>query len=317
MIKKRKVAIVGCGFVGTTLAYALINQGEVNEIALIDINEEKALGEQMDLSHAIPYLTNSVNVVSGGYELCKDADIVVITAGTPQIDIKKSRLECTDKTTQIVKDITEKVVKSGFNGIFVVASNPVDLMAYVIQKVSGFEKNKVIGTGTLLDTSRLRYLLGDYFKVSNKNVHTYILGEHGDSSFAVWSNAYIGCQKIFDILEEKNIDLKVLDDLYLKAKTAGFEIVTRKKATYYGIGAMSARIISAIFNDENVILPVSGYIDGEYGNKGLYIGVPAKINANGIEEIIELKLTSIEKEKFNNSASILEGYIKNNIDKLI
>ena len=318
MIKKRKVAIVGCCFVGTSLAYALVNQGQVNEIAMIDIKKDKAEGEQMDLSHGLAYYPQSnVKIVSGGYELCKDADIVAITAGTPQNEMAKSRLDFTDKTTRIVKSITESVVQSGFNGIFVVASNPVDLMAYVIQKVSGFDKKKIIGTGVMLDTSRLRYMLSEYFKVSCKNVHAYILGEHGDSSFVCWSNAYIGCKRLFDIIEQKNIDMKELDDIYENVRKAGYEVLKRKNATYYGIGMITARIISSIFNDENVILPVSSYLDGQYGQKGLYIGAPAIINAEGNEKVIELRLTSIEEENFNNSVNILKGVIDNSVDKIL
>lgn len=318
MIKKRKVAIVGCGFIGTSLAYALINQGDVNEIALIDINSEKAQGEQMDLSHGLSFYPKSnCKIKAGGYEECKDADIVAIMAGTPQIDLKKSRLEDTDKTTRIVKDITENVVKSGFDGIFIVASNPVDLMAYVIKKVSNFPKQKIIGTGTLLDTARLRYYLSEYLNVSSKDMNAYVLGEHGDSSFAVWSNAYVGCKKVQDIFKEKNYDLNDLDTIYTKAKRVGFEIVSRKKATYYGIGMVTARIISAIFNDEHIILPVSSYLEGEYEQNGLFIGVPSVITSEGINQIVKINLDDNEKIKMQNSANILKGIISDSVDKIL
>lgn len=318
MIKKRKVAIVGCGFVGTSLAYALVNQGQVNEIALIDIKQDKAAGEQMDLSHGIAFYPQSnVKIESGGYELCKDADIVAITAGTPQNEMAKSRLDFTDRTTKIVKNITEEVMKSGFDGIFVVASNPVDLMAYVIQKVSKIDSKKIIGTGTMLDTSRLRYILGDFLKVSSKNIHAYILGEHGDSSFAVWSNTYIGGKKLYDILDQKYLDYKILDEIYEKVRKAGYEVLKRKGATYYGIGMITARIIAAIFNDENIIFPVSSYMNGEYGLSGLYIGAPAIINNNGVKEVVEIKLNKQEQQKYIDSANILRNIIKSNVDKML
>ena len=192
MISKRKVVLVGTGFVGMSMAYALENQGGVNELVLIDVLKDKAVGEAMDLAHGIACAPSSrIEIKAGEYSECKDADIVVITAGLAQKP-GQTRLELAKTNAGIMKEVTEQVIASGFNGIFVIATNPVDLMTYVVEKVSKFPKNKVIGSGTMLDTSRLRYLIGERLDISPKNVHAYIMGEHGDSSFVAWSHSYIG-----------------------------------------------------------------------------------------------------------------------------
>lgn len=182
MIESRKLVLVGTGMVGMSMAYALENQGGINELVLIDIAKDRAIGEAMDLSHGIPCAPSSIEIKAGDYDECKDADIVVITAGLAQKPGGQTRLELAAANAKIVKEITESVIKSGFNGIFVVATNPVDIMTYVVGQVSGFPKSKVIGSGTVLDTARLRFLIGERLKVSSKNVHAYIMGEHGDSS---------------------------------------------------------------------------------------------------------------------------------------
>ena len=194
MIKKRKIVLVGTGFVGMSMAYALLNQGGIDELVLIDIDKNKAIGEAMDLSHGEPCTQSKITIKAGEYNECKDADIVVITAGINQKP-NQTRLELVQTNTKIMKEITKNVVESGFGGIFIVATNPVDIMTYVVAKVSGFPKEKVIGSGTMLDTARLRYLIGEYLKVSSKNVHAYIMGEHGDSSFVSWENSYVGCKR--------------------------------------------------------------------------------------------------------------------------
>ena len=202
MIESRKIVLVGTGMVGMSMAYALENQGGVNELVLIDVLKDKAEGEAMDLNHGVPYASGKMDIKAGDYDECKDADIVVITAGLNQKP-GQTRLELASANAKIMKEITLNVVKSGFNGIFVIASNPVDLMSYVVQKVSKFPKNKVIGSGTVLDTARLRYLIGEKLDVSSKNIHAYIMGEHGDSSFVPWSHSYVGCKKLLDIMNER------------------------------------------------------------------------------------------------------------------
>ena len=307
MIGKRKVILVGTGFVGMSMAYALLNQGNasgVNELVLIDVLKDKAEGEAMDLCHGLPCSPSHMKIKSGEYSECKDADIVVITAGLSQKP-GQTRLELSNANAKIMKNITEQVIASGFKGIFLVASNPVDLMTKVVQEVSQFPTRKVIGSGTALDTCRLRYLVGDYLNVSNKNVHAYIMGEHGDSSFVPWDYAYVGCKKIKDIIKDAKKDLSVLDKIYVEVRDAAYEIIEKKKATYYGIGLGLAKIVKTILNNTNEILTVSAYLNGEYGHKDIYIGVPAIINSNGARELLELELNTEDQKKLDESCKIL------------
>lgn len=312
MIGKRKVILVGTGFVGMSMAYALLNQGNasgVNELVLIDVLKDKAEGEAMDLCHGLPCSPSHMKIKAGEYSECKDADIVVITAGLSQKP-GQTRLELSNANAKIMKDITEQVVASGFKGIFVVASNPVDLMTKVVQEVSKFPTRKVIGSGTALDTCRLRYLVGDYLNVSNKNVHAYIMGEHGDSSFVPWDHAYVGCKKIKDIVKDAKKDLSVLDKIYVEVRDAAYEIIEKKKATYYGIGLGLAKIVKTLLNNTNEILTVSAYLNGEYGHKDIYIGVPAIINSNGARELLELELNPDDQKKLDESCKILTENMK-------
>lgn len=307
MIGKRKVILVGTGFVGMSMAYALLNQGNasgVNELVLIDVLKDKAEGEAMDLCHGLPCSPSHMKIKSGEYSECKDADIVVITAGLSQKP-GQTRLELSNANAKIMKNITEQVIASGFKGIFLVASNPVDLMTKVVQEVSQFPTRKVIGSGTALDTCRLRYLVGDYLNVSNKNVHAYIMGEHGDSSFVPWDHAYVGCKKIKNIIKDAKKDLSVLDKIYVEVRDAAYEIIEKKKATYYGIGLGLAKIVKTILNNTNEILTVSAYLNGEYGHKDIYIGVPAIINSNGARELLELELNTEDQKKLDESCKIL------------
>lgn len=304
MVEKRKVVLVGTGFVGMSMAYALLNQGGVNELILIDVAKEKAVGEAMDLSDGVPCASARMVIRAGDYDECKDANIVVITAGVAQKP-GETRLDLAKTNAKIIKEVTENVVKSGFKGIFLIASNPVDVMTYVVGKVSGFPTNKVIGSGTVLDTARLRFLVAEHLNVSSKNVHAYIMGEHGDSSFVPWSKSYIGCKPLKDIIEERKEPEDVLENIYKQVQQEAYEIINKKKATYYGIGMGLTKIIKAILNDEHEILTVSTYLNGEYGQNDIFIGVPAIVNASGIQEILNLKLSEEEKEKFNYSCSVL------------
>lgn len=309
MIQKRKVVLVGTGFVGMSMAYALLNQNvDVNELVLIDVVKEKAIGEAMDLCHGLPCSSSHMKIKAGDYDECKDADIVVITAGLNQKP-NQTRLELSSANAKIMKDITLQVVESGFKGIFLIASNPVDLMTKVVQQVSGFEPSRVIGSGTALDTARLRFLIGEYLNVSNKNVHAYIMGEHGDSSFVPWEHAYVGCKKVKDILKDANKPLSDLDKIYVEVRDAAYEIIAKKKATYYGIGLGLTKIIKTILNDTNEILTVSAYLNGEYGQKDIYIGVPAIVNRNGARELLELELFKEDQEKLDNSCKVIREYM--------
>ena len=312
MISNRKVVLVGTGFVGMSMAYSILNQGNaagVNELVLIDIDENKVLGEVMDLSHGLPASPSHMRIKAGNYSDCVDADIVVITAGLSQKP-GQTRLELSTANAKIIKQITTQVVESGFAGIFVVASNPVDLMTKVVQEVSGFEPSRVIGSGTSLDTARLRYMVGEYLNVSSKNVHAYIMGEHGDSSFVPWEHAYVGCKSITDIMNDANESMDDLNKIYVEVRDSAYEIIKLKKATYYGIGVGLTKIIKTILNNTNEILTVSSYLDGEYNQKDIYIGVPTILNSTGAREILELDLSPENQKHLDDSCNILRDNLK-------
>ena len=316
MIEKRKVVIVGAGFVGMSMAYSVLNQGGVEELVLIDIDQNKTQGEAMDLSHGLPYAPQRMEIKAGDYEDCKDASVIVITAGLNR-KLGQSRLDLTVANAKIVKDITEKIMASGFNGIIVVASNPVDVMTYVVAKVSGLPKGRVFGSGTVLDTARLRYLIADYLEISSKNVHAYILGEHGDSSLVPWEHCYVGCKRMLDIMKDNNLPTEDLKKIHDGVWKAAYEIIEKKRATYYGIGLALNRIVKAILNDENAILTVSTYLNDQYGQSDIYIGVPAIINSSGIKELLELKLNSEDQAKLDKSCNMLKQIIQNDLKDII
>ena len=316
-MEKGKVVLVGTGFVGMSMAYAMLNRGGVNELVLIDIDKDKTIGEEMDLSHGLPFAPQKMIIKAGDYDECKDAEVVVITAGIAQKP-GQTRLELAETNTKIMKSITKSIMASGFNGVIVVASNPVDLMTYVVAKVSGLPKNQVFGSGTVLDTARLRYVTADYLDVSSKNIHAYVMGEHGDSSFVPWKHAYVGCKKIEDVMKDRNLPLEKLEDLHKAVVDAAYEIIEKKKATYYGIGVALTRIVKAIIENENSILTVSTYLkNGEYGQDDVYIGVPAIINSKGVRELLNLDLNSEEQAKLDNSCKILKELRANGIEDII
>lgn len=315
-IDQKKVVLVGTGFVGMSMAYSILNTGGVDELILVDLDEDKAIGEAMDLNHGAPYTKSSIKITAGNYSDCQDADVVVITAGAAQKP-GQTRLELTEINTRIMKGIVESVMSSGFDGIIVVASNPVDLMSYVAYKVSGLPASRVIGSGTILDTARLRYLMSDYLQISANNIHAYILGEHGDSSFVPWMNTYIGCKSLMEYITERGENLDALNEIYEQVQRAAYEIIERKKATYYGIGLALNRLLQAIFENENAVLTISTLQQGEYGQSGLYIGTPAIVNRNGIKEIVKLRLNNIDQSKFDKSCDTLKEMIKNQIDTII
>ncbi|MGP7816932.1 L-lactate dehydrogenase [Niallia sp. 01092] len=302
-----RVVLIGTGAVGCSYAYSFINQGVAEELVLIDVNEKRAEGEAMDLNHGIPFAPSPVKVWNGQYEDCGLADLVVITAGLPQKP-GETRLDLVAKNTAIFKQIIKNVMDSGFNGIFLIATNPVDILTYVTWKESGLPKEKVIGSGTTLDSARLRYMLGEYFDVDTRNVHASIIGEHGDTELPVWSRATIGLESIETLLSKNPLFRQEdLDEIFVNVRDAAYHIIERKGATYYGIGMSLVRITKAILNNENSILPVSAYLNGEYGHKDVYIGVPAVINRDGIREIVQIELNKEEQEKFDHSVKVLKG----------
>ena len=316
-MKKGKVVLVGTGFVGMSMAYSMLNRGGINELVLIDIDKDKTIGEEMDLSHGLPFAPQKMVIKAGDYDECKDAQVVVITAGIAQKP-GQTRLELAETNTKIMKSITKSIMASGFNGVIIVASNPVDLMTYVVSKVSGLPKNQVFGSGTVLDTARLRYLMSDYLKVSSKNIHAYIMGEHGDSSFVPWEHAYVGCKKIKDVMKDNNHPMEDLEKIHKDVINAAYEIINKKKATYYGIGMSLNRLVRAVLDNENSILTVSTYLkDGQYGQDDIYIGVPAIINSNGIRELVDLELNEEEQAKLDNSCRIIKEMRECSIDKII
>ncbi len=305
---KRKVVLIGTGMVGMSFAYALVNQGGIcNELVLIDVNKTRANGEAMDLNHGLAFAKSNMKIYAGEYKDCKDADIVVIAAGVAQKD-GETRLDLLQRNTEVFRSIINPVVKSGFDGIFLVATNPVDIMTRVTYELSRFGASRVIGTGTSLDTARLRYLLGDYFTVDPKNIHAYVIGEHGDSEFVPLSQVMLATKSVTEILEDERNDYNINDmqSIEEQVRTAAYKIIEAKRATYYGIGMAITRIVKAILGDENSVLTVSAKLCGEYDSKNVFIGVPCIIGRNGVKEIVELSLTDEEKEKFQNSRKVLE-----------
>ncbi|MDE6671873.1 MAG: L-lactate dehydrogenase [Ruminococcus sp.] len=305
---KRKVVLIGTGMVGMSFAYALVNQGGIcNELVLIDVNKERANGEAMDLNHGLAFAKSNMRIYAGDYKDCKDADIVVIAAGVAQRE-GETRLDLLQRNTEVFRSIISPVVKSGFDGIFLVATNPVDIMTRVTYELSRFGASRVIGTGTSLDTARLRYLLGDYFTVDPKNIHAYVIGEHGDSEFVPFSQVMLATKSVTEILADEKNDYKIEDmqSIEEQVRTSAYKIIKAKRATYYGIGMAITRIIKAILGDENSVLTVSAKLCGEYDSKNVFIGVPCIIGRNGVKEIVELSLTDEEKEKFQQSKTILD-----------
>lgn len=316
-MKKGKVVLVGTGFVGMSMAYTMLNRGGVNELVLIDIDKDKTIGEEMDLNHGMAFAPQKMTIKAGDYDECKDAQVVVITAGIAQKP-GQTRLELAETNTKIIKGITQNIMASGFNGVIIVASNPVDLMTYVVAKVSGLPSNQVFGSGTVLDTARLRYIMSDYLNISSKNIHAYIMGEHGDSSFVPWKHAYIGCKKVVDVMKDDNRPMEDLKKIHQDVVNAAYEIINKKKATYYGIGMALSKIVKSVLDNDNSILTVSTYLkDGKYGQDDIYIGVPAIINGTGVRELLELELSEEEQEKLNNSCKIIKEMRKKSIDKII
>ena len=316
MSEKRKIGLVGTGFVGMSMAYSFLSTGGIDELVLLDVAKEKAVGEAMDLQHGLPYARGKMEIYAGDYADCRDASIVVITAGAAQKP-EETRLDLTAKNAKIMKSVVESIMASGFDGILIIASNPVDGMTYLAQKVSGLPKERVIGSGTILDTARLRYMMSEYLDVSSSNMHAYIMGEHGDSSFVPWTHAYVGSKSLLELLDEKGKPLSDLHDIYTNVQQAAYEIINRKKATFYGIGLSLNRLVHAVLDDENAILTVSAYQEGEYQQKGLYIGVPAVVNREGVREVIRLKLNEVDQAKFDSSCRTLKEINRDIIDPLL
>ena len=309
-MKDSKVILIGDGAVGSSFAYSSSLLGVGRELGIIDINEERVEGDVLDLTDALSF-TYPKKVYKAEYADCKDAEVVVITAGIPQKP-GETRLQLVDKNLVIFKDMIGKVVASGFDGIFVVASNPVDVTTYATMKYSGFPANKVIGSGTTLDTSRFKKQIGDLLDVDYRSVHAYIMGEHGDTEFPVWSNANVGGLSIEEWKStHPNISQESLDAAFDKTVNAASEIINKKGATFYGIGTALSSIVRAILNDENTVFLTSSYLNGEFGLKDIHIGVPTVIGKSGVAHIIEVPLSDKEQEQLEHSARTLREIIDN------
>jgi L-lactate dehydrogenase len=304
-----KVVIVGAGFVGTTFAYSLIIRGLVSQIAIIDINKERAEGEVMDLNHGLPF-AYPVKIWSGDYSDCKGADIIVIAVDKGQ-KIEQSRLELAEGNFKIMKQIVPEIIRYNQECILLVVSNPLDVMTYAALKLSGFPRNKVMGSGTILDTARLRYLLGEYLSIDPRNVHAYIIGEHGDSEVPVWSLANVAGMHLKDYCPICNVlyDLEHLNELFLKVRNAGYEIIRRKGRTYYAVALGMTKIVESIVRDENSVLTVSCHLQDYHGVSDICLSVPAIVNRQGVREIIKLPLDEKEKAQFQASADIVRNVV--------
>ncbi len=297
---KQKVVIIGCGNVGMSFAYALLNQRTaVNELVLIDLDTKRIEGEVMDLNHCLAFAPSKIDIKVGDYEDCKDAKIVCIAAGANQ-NPGETRMDLIQKNSKIFESIVKNTIASGFNGIFLVATNPLDVMTYLTWKYSDLPARQIIGSGTSLDTARLRYLLSEQIGVNPKNVHAYVIGEHGDSEFVPWSNTSIGLQNI-----EEYLDKNTLESIGENVKNAAYEIINRKGATYYGIGMCLVRITNAILGNENSIITVSTYDD----ENEIFISMPCIINENGIKQKINIELNNQEKEKLQKSIDTIKEAI--------
>lgn len=298
----KKVILVGDGAVGSAYAFSLVNQGIGNELGIIDVDKARTEGDALDLKHALPFLS-PMKVYSADYSDCGDADIICITAGTAQKP-GETRLQLVSRNLRILKSILNEIMKTDFNGIFLLAANPVDILSYATMKWTGFPPERVIGSGTSLDTARLRQTLAELVHVEAGSVHGYVLGEHGDSEFIAWSNIRIGNLPIEAWTGElcKEQKEKILSEV----RDAAYYIIERKGATYYGVASALARITRAILNNENAVLPLSVYMDGEhYGLKDVYIGTPAVIGAHGVKKIAEVPLDAEEQTEMKKSAAVL------------
>jgi L-lactate dehydrogenase len=298
---QNKVVVIGTGNVGMSYAYALVNQQAfVNELVLIDKNIADAEGEALDLEDALPFAPASLKIRRGTYKDCKDAALIAITAGANQAP-GETRMDLTQKNAAVVKSIVEQVMESGFDGVFLVVTNPVDVMTYLTWQTSKLPKHKVVGSGTVLDTARLRYALGQKLKTNPKNIHAYVVGEHGDSEFVAWSSANYSLQKVTEVLGRDD-QVKIESDI----KNTAYKIIDKKGATHYGIGMCMAYITKAILGDENAILPVSNFND----HAGIFIGMPAKVGRTGVKERLPIELSRGEQKQFSASIDVIKKAVK-------
>ena len=309
MINIQKAAVIGCGFVGSTIAYALMQKGTFSELVLLDANHAKAEGEAMDISHGLPF-AHAMDIREGDYEDIADASVVIITAGANQKP-GETRLDLVQNNAEIMRSIIREVKRVKCEGILLIVSNPVDILTQVALEESGFPKERVIGSGTVLDTARLKYLVSEKLKVDSRNVHAFIVGEHGDSELAVWSCANIYGIGLEDFAKMRGYSEfeKEKDEIYHAVRDSAYEIIERKGATYYGIGMAAARIAESIVRDSHTVAPVSVSLNGEYGLSGLCLSIPTVIGRDGAEQILEINFSEEENRKLRESADELKNVL--------
>ena len=305
----RKVAVIGAGNVGATFAYALLLNGLVGEIVLIDIDHERAEGEAMDLNHAAP-LSNPVRIWAGSYADCAGADVVVVTAGAAQRP-GETRLDLVKRNAGIFGDVIPSITEHNETGVLLIATNPVDVLSYVAWKLSGFPSGRVIGSGTVLDTARFRYLLGEHLDVDPRNVHAHVVGEHGDSEVPIWSLANVAGMRLEDYCHREGCDITADTRKRISHEvcTAAYEIIERKGATYYAVAVGLVRIVESILRDQKSVLSVSSLVPGHYNLEGVYLSLPAVIGRTGVERVLHLALSEKETEALRESAAVLRGVL--------
>ena len=302
----RKVAMIGCGFVGSASVFALMQSGLFSEIVLLDADKEKAKGEAMDISHGIPF-TRHMKIYAGDYDDIVDAHIIIISAGAGQKP-GETRLDLVHKNVEIFKKIIPEIAKRGFDGVLLIVSNPVDILTQVALKLSGFPEQRVIGSGTVLDTARLKYQLGEHLMVDSRSVHAFIVGEHGDSEVVAWSSANISGIALDRFCEMRGHfrHAEATEEIANKVKNSAYEIINRKRATYYGIATSVKRICEVITRDEKSILPISHMTHGEHGIDGVVLSMPAIVGSDGIEADVPITFNDEERKKLQASADQLK-----------
>lgn len=313
-VNPRKAAVIGCGFVGSATAFTLMQSRLFSELVLLDVNMEKADGEAKDIAHGIPF-AGQMKIYAGTYDDAADAAIIIITAGANQKP-GETRLDLVQKNTAIYQSIIPEIVKRDFGGILLIVSNPVDILTYVALKLSGLPENRVLGSGTVLDTARLKYALGEHLGVDSRSVHSFIIGEHGDSEIAAWSSTNVSGIPLNDFCEMRghfNHDA-AMDAIAEKVKNSAYEIISKKQATYYGIAMSVKRICECIVRNERSILPVSAMMHGEYGIEDITLSMPAIVGIGGVETHVPIALSEEEAEKLVELAKKLKEVAKGLIE---
>lgn len=306
---KQKCAIIGCGFVGSSIAFSLMESGLFSTMVLMDINREKAEGEVMDLSHGLPF-ASPMHIYAGDYSDLKDCFLIIITAGAGQKQ-GESRMTLVDRNVAIYRDMIPKIAKVNREAILLIVSNPVDILTYAAWKLSGFPPQRVIGSGTVLDTARLKTLLGSYLNVDSRSIHAFIIGEHGDSELAVWSSANVSGVDLSDFCDICGTCRgDSLNRLYLEVRDSAYRVIERKGATYYGIAMAVRRIAQALVRDEHSVLTVTSYINGHYGVEDLYLGIPSVVGSGGAERVLDIALSEQEHAQLMHSVQTLRSVLR-------